>query len=238
VTLVVTLFVVGVLLVGTTVAALIVQQQRLLRNRASFASRLIAAQDRERGTMARELHDDLVGRMDSVVRSMRQSLDPSTQQLGEEAAELTQALREMARRLHPRIVELQGLPVALEGLVEEWQGHAPIAITCTVEELSGRLSKAAELALFRVAQEAIRNAVRYSGGEHLTVTLGVHGDEVGLSVLDDGSGFAPGEGGARTGIGLLSMEERIQAVGGKLLVRSVRGEGTEVRATLPLEITS
>lgn len=232
-TLIITLSLVGVILVATTLSTLVMQQRRLIRNRSTLASRLLATQDSERAAVARDLHDDVVGHLDSIARQLGVCDDVTARLLGKETAVLSQGLRDLARRLHPRIVELQGLVVALEGLVVERQGHAGITITFTETGAPHLLPAPIALALFRVVQEALRNAIRYSGAENIVIALGRTDRATTLSVEDDGAGFASGQGAGSSGIGLLSMRERVQSCGGTLVLHSVLGVGTTISVTVP-----
>jgi signal transduction histidine kinase len=105
-----------------------------------------------------------------------------------------------------------------------------------VEPIESALSRDAELALYRIAQEALSNAVRHSGASEVRLAIGRAGDEVRLTVTDDGTGFDPealGEARER-GLGLFGMHERAAYVGGAVVVRSRPGAGTTVRARVPV----
>ena len=91
-----------------------------------------------------------------------------------------------------------------------------------------------DVALYRVVQEALQNVARHSRAKHVAVTLALGPDSVELAIADDGRGFARDAAGARRGLGLLSLEERVRAVGGRLDVVSTRGSGTTVKVEVPL----
>ena len=94
------------------------------------------------------------------------------------------------------------------------------------------------IGLYRVAQEAIRNAIKHSGAEHVQVDLAVDGETVRLSVQDAGRGFVANAVEAGSGLGLVSMAERIASIGGQWAVRSETDGGTRIEASVPLAKTA
>ena len=104
------------------------------------------------------------------------------------------------------------------------------------DPLEGVLTGPAELALYRIAQEALSNAVRHSGAQRATIRLRRNPAEVELTVIDDGRGFDVGAARAEgRGLGLFGMEERAFYVGGSVEIESARGRGTELRARVPID---
>jgi signal transduction histidine kinase len=108
-------------------------------------------------------------------------------------------------------------------------------IRVETEPVTATLSSQAELALYRIAQEALSNAVRHAGAEHIRLRIGQHGNAVVVEVSDDGVGFSREEthDGEGRGLGLFGMEERAGYVGGRVEITSRRGEGTVVQAIVP-----
>ena len=95
------------------------------------------------------------------------------------------------------------------------------------------MSPEARLALFHIAQEALSNAAKHSRASSVLVTLNSNGDGVRFSVKDNGQGFEPKPGQQRLGHGLSNMQDRVQALGGRLAIESSAGDGTEVSVTFP-----
>lgn len=226
--LVVTFMLVGVILLATIVGTAVVQQSRLLRLRQSLSGRLIEAQDRERAALARELHDDMVGRLDSVSRGLRAVQSDDAKDFGEELAVLADELRDVSRQLHPSLVDLRGLDVALQSLGEEVASRAGLEVTVHAGAESQLLPKPTQLGLFRIAQEALRNAVKHSKARSVEIRVACTSALMELVIADDGVGFVPDNGRKGSGLGLLSMAERARLLGGRLSIESAAGAGTRV----------
>lgn len=232
--LVVTLTLVGTILLATIIGTAVVQQSRLLRLRQSLSGRLIEAQDRERAALARELHDDMVGRLDAVSRGLRALSNGDANDYGDELAELADELRDVARQLHPSLVDLRGLEVALQVLGDEMASRAGIAITVHVRGESHLVPKQAQLGLFRIAQEALRNAIKHSKAGEVEICLTCTTDLVELVITDEGVGFVAEEGRKGAGLGLLSMAERARLLGGRFQVDSTPDSGARVGVLISL----
>jgi signal transduction histidine kinase len=192
----------------------------------------------ERARLARELHDAVSQRLFSIRAHARaaQVLVPKDP---ERAAGELAAIAELGAQAHAELrAVIDGLaPPELDGLAESLRRYAllaarahGIAVRVTaadVPELDARTQAAA----FRVAQEALHNALRHSGASEISVTLSRTRSRVILEVADDGTGFDPGL--ASGGLGLASMRNRAAAVGGSLRVTSAPGAGTRVRLAVP-----
>jgi signal transduction histidine kinase len=219
-----------------------VHEERMAVLREQYAQ-VTAAQEEERQRIARELHDGLV----PVLASMSIRLHTVGQLLAREAhlsagevqelAELAQASSRDVRRLvydlRPVALDELGLVPALRQHLARCESEHGLAVEFVVDE-GGRLPAPVETALFRLVQEAVNNVSRHARAQHLTVTLARRADHVELRVADDGLGFdlqAP-----RTGrhVGLWSMRERVEQLGGRFEVHSAPGQGTALRAWVPL----
>jgi two-component system sensor histidine kinase UhpB len=231
--LVVTFMLVGVILLATIIGTAVVQQSRLLRLRQSLSGRLIEAQDRERAALARELHDDVVGRLDAVSRGLRALSNGDANDYGAELAELADELRDVSRQLHPSLVDLRGLAVALQALGEEIGLRAGIEVAVHVGNESHLLPKPAQLALFRIAQEALRNAIKHSRAGKVEIRLTCTSDLAELVITDGGVGFVAEDARKAAGLGLLSMAERARFLGGRFQIDSTPGAGTRVGVLIP-----
>jgi signal transduction histidine kinase len=192
----------------------------------------------ERARLARELHDAVSQRLFSIRAHARAAEVLVPKDPARAVAELA-AIAELGAQAHAELrAVIDGLaPPELDGLAESLRRYALLAgradgiavrVTATdVPELDARTQAAA----FRVAQEALHNALRHSGASEISVTLSRTRGRVILEVADDGTGFDPGL--ASGGLGLASMRERAAAVGGVLRVTSAPGAGTKVRLAVP-----
>ena len=211
--------------------------RRLEAERRRAGSAALGAQEEERARVARDLHDEvnqsltgLLLRLEAVRSAAPPELEP---ELAETKALANQAMRELldlARRLRPTALDDLGLAAAIAGLVERL-GEGEIEATITVEGDFSDLGDDAQLVVYRVAQEALSNAARHSGGRRIAVTLRHDGPAVELTVADDGRGFAFDQ--SERGLGIGGMRERALLVGGELTIESRPGRGTTVRLTLP-----
>src|SRR5438045_6779115 len=139
-----------------------------------------------------------------------------------------QELTSLIRELRPVALEGKGLAAALRELATEWTQQSGIVANLRVEG-SQTLPLSVEEALYRVAQEALANVARHSKATLVQMLLTTTGDAVTLSVIDNGQGFDTTRQG-RLGVGLLSMQERMKALGGDVRVESTPGKGVRVVA--------
>jgi signal transduction histidine kinase len=211
--------------------------KRAARAVDEITEHLLVAQDEERRRIARELHDatvpNIVGLSLEMARLLPR-LPAELRALGDECAALCeQALRELRTAsflLHPPQLARVGLVAALRWLADGFAKRSGIALSlATSGEGAGRLPPGVELALYRVAQEALVNVHRHTASRMAHIALALEADEVRLSVSDEGgtgrSGFDP------EGVGIAGMRERVEALGGRLEIRT-SAAGTTVTATV------
>jgi signal transduction histidine kinase len=205
-----------------------------------LGSRLLTAQEGERSRIARELHDDVnqqlaVLTMDLELLSVASASD--VQRLAGEALartqQIAQSVHDLSHSLHPAKLRLIGLIPALQTLRNELQASG-MPITFTHDRVPASLSGDVTLCLFRVVQEALQNAIKYSKATEITVTLASTPGGLTLSVVDDGVGFDVDDVWGQ-GLGLVSMKERLESIGGSLEIFSRPGAGTRVEATAPVD---
>lgn len=204
------------------------------------ARRLEAAQTEERNRLAREIHDTIAQDLSAIAFQLEaaeallaQQTDPERVRRSVTAAlDLTRKGLEEARRsvLDLRAAPLEGrtLPAALAALTEE----AGPAVSFESSPASVPLPPAVEVGLYRIAQEALQNALRHAEAAHVLLRLEISSERVRLTVEDDGKGFP--EGSATSRFGLVGMQERARLLGGSFQVESSPGAGTRITADIPL----
>jgi signal transduction histidine kinase len=192
----------------------------------------------ERGRLARELHDAVSQRLFSIRAHARAASVLVSQDASRAATEIS-AIAEISAQAHAELrAVVDGLaPLELDGLASSLRRYASLAsrahgipVRVSAEEVTG-LDEKVEAAAFRIAQEALHNALRHSGASAVEVSLSRTPRRLTLTVSDDGTGFDPAL--ASGGLGLASMRERAAFVGGVLRVRSAPGKGTEIRLAVP-----
>jgi PAS domain S-box-containing protein len=198
-------------------------------------ARIVSAGDAERKRLERNLHDGAQQRLVALsvqlrVAQSRLRSDPDeAETLIADAADKLQLaleeLRELAHGLHPPGLTERGLGPTLEALAE----RAPFPVEITGAE-QGRLPEHVEAALYYVAAESVTNAAKHGSPSFATIELGISEDSAWIEVADDGSGGAT----LGSGSGLQGLADRIATLGGRFTLTSPPGNGTRVRAELPL----
>jgi signal transduction histidine kinase len=219
------------------------EEEHRAREQQAYAAHLLTVVEDERRTLAQDLHDDPVQTLIYLVRMLEllsddprlpPELAPRVLRDGELASEVVDALRTVIHGLRPPVLDDLGAVAALRQLVGEVRSRHGIAIRLEVSGDQVRLSDQCELTVYRVAQEALSNVVRHAGATQTRVDLHF-GEQVVLTVTDDGRGIPPSGPAAATsggGLGLVGMRERVNLVGGTLEVRPRKPHGTLVRATV------
>ncbi len=218
---------------GVTLAARRSVRARVLRERRRSASAVVAAREAERRRIGRDLHDQLGQDLTVALLSLAdlgRRVGPAEADAVRATASVLRAgldhVRELAAALRPSVLDDLGLAAALESLLRAVD-RPGLATRCTVGNVTG-LSADWELAAYRVAQEAVTNAVRHAGASRVALVADRVGDAVEVRVSDDG------RGGVRpTGFGVTGMVERADAVGGRLTITSTDA-GSTIRLLLPL----
>ncbi len=210
---------------------------------SGFSRRLIEAQETERTRIARELHDDINQRLAMVavgLKTLRRDLADSDQKTSrriEEAtaqvSELESDIQALSHRLHSSKLEYLGIEAAASGFCREVSERNNVKIDFRGEGIPEDLSSEVSLCLFRVLQEAVHNAVKYSGVEKFEVSLTGREHDIQLRVHDSGAGFDAMLASIGHGLGLTSMKERLRLVSGELSIDSKPGHGTTVLARVP-----
>jgi two-component system, chemotaxis family, CheB/CheR fusion protein len=213
-----------------------------------LSGQLLRTQDEERRHIATELHDVTAQNLAAIslylgrVDQSTSSLDANARQALSESLSLVEQcsreVRTLSYVMYPPGLDEAGLPSAIRWLVEGFAKRSGIAVEVDIAKEWPRLSRDAEIAIFRIAQECLANVHRHSGSPSATVRLARRENEILLEVKDSGKGILPGsfelKAGGALGVGLRGMQERLRQFGGSLNIESSSGVGTTVTAVLPL----
>ena len=224
------------------------ESERILRQNESdlrrLAGRLINAQEEERRRLARELHDDLAQRLAVFaidVGQLEQQLvdppDPVQEELREMKkgiVKISQDVHNLSRQLHPSILDDLGLIKAVESECTNFTRREGIEIVFNHENIPTVIPKGISLSLYRIVQEGLNNVSKHACADHISVSLKCIGDDILLSVQDDGIGFDSEEVREKPGLGFSSMRERVILMHGEFSIRSQPERGTVIAVRMPL----
>jgi signal transduction histidine kinase len=211
------------------------------REISALNERLMKAQEQERIRIAGELHDGVMQQMLAVTmmlgtakrRTSESDTKTSLDKIQETLIQAGTEIRQLSHDLHPPILQEAGLPEAVRGYCEQFSVSSGVSVSCDADDSVRDLSRGAALALFRIAQEALGNALKHARARRITVRLTRSGDEVSLTVSDDGAGFDPGKVGTSGGLGLITMRERANQLNGRFEFESAPGRGTTITVVIP-----
>lgn len=214
--------------------------ERLEDERRTSSSRVVGREEEERRRLASELHDQVGQGLTALLLQLKATLDEAPEPLRSQLLEAQtiarknlDEVRRIARRLRPSVLDDLGLPYALASLTDVVEEQAEIVVRRQIDTSTLRLTAAVELAVYRIAQEALTNAVRHAQASWIELDLETteDGRHVRLAVRDNGRGmiYAPdAEGG-----GIRGMRERALAAEGDLAITTRLGGGTSVTLTVP-----
>ncbi len=212
---------------------------------ADIGRKLIEAHEEERTWIARELHDDVNQRIALLAIALERCAQQIPQSEGEIHDQIGQVrhnlhslgndVQALSHRLHSSKLDYLGLAAAANSFCKELSQQKQIEVHFTHVGIPGNLPKELSLCLFRVLQEALQNAAKYSGEQHVRAELHGTSEEIRLTVKDEGVGFDERDGINRRGLGLISMRERMHLIGGEFSVESQPGRGTRITAWVPLK---
>lgn len=223
--------------------------QKSERELRFLSSQLLAAQEKERGRLARELHDEL-GQALMVfklkLRSIREGLRPEQTRL--QAAcdgllvhinDVSENIRRLSRDLSPYILEDLGLSAAIRWLVEKSCKHSNLETSLEIIEIEDVFTQERQITVYRILQECLTNIAKHARATHVSVTIRRQDDLFFFYLEDDGKGFdvkeVLGKDPRTKGLGLASMYERTRMLGGSLEIWSQEGAGTRITFTVPLD---
>jgi len=206
-----------------------------------LSAALVDAQETERRAISRELHDEVgqtlgallvdIGRLSTTLAGEHPEVRAQLDGLKAAAERSFQSVRNIALLLRPSMLDDLGLAAALEWQGREVSRRSQVEVAVDSDSVPEDLPDEYAIAIYRLVQEALNNAVRHSGAKNAKVRVRSTPKSIAIEISDDGSGFDP----ARTrGMGILGMEERVKRLGGTLRVESEAENGATVTAELPL----
>ena len=221
----------------------ITRRKKIEEALADVSRKLIQAHEEERTRIARELHDDINQRiamlsveLERWIQHLLTSGIPLTGEVHKlrlHLSELGNDVQVLSHRLHSSKLDYLGLTVAARGFCREFSEQHEVEIEFTESLVPTRIPKETSLSLFRVLQEALQNAVKHSGVRKFNVDLQGTSTAIALTITDKGVGFNSQDAMVDRGLGLVSMRERVQLVGGELFITSEPGRGTTISARAP-----
>ncbi|KIN66415.1 Sensor protein DegS [Sulfitobacter noctilucicola] len=215
-----------------------------------LTERVFDAQEEERGRVARELHDGisqiLVGvryALDNARRRLERGDERAAEPLAKGIDSLGDAIievRRISRDLRPGVLDDLGLGPAIKTLADDFQARTGIICVFETVVFRNRLDEEAKIALYRIAQEALTNVERHAGADRIEIALRGHRRGATLLIRDNGRGIGAGRSAATSGLGLRNMQERMEQLGGRLVISTNKTgikhkhQGTTIEATVPL----
>jgi PAS domain S-box-containing protein len=214
----------------------------------ALSHRQVQAQEAERGRVALELHDHITQLLCAILARSRVLSDklsardgPSKREamkLHEMLGQTAEEVERISRNLRPGVLDQLGLTAVLRDTGREFSQRTGVSVELACVQLAARLPPDIELTLYRILQEALKNVEKHARARHVTVRLRQQDAFIQLTIKDDGIGFDPDHPPARRkgmgGLDLFSMQERATYMGGAVKVKSARGAGTEIVASIPL----
>ncbi len=219
------------------------ETERQFREVQQLSARLVEAQEDERRSIARELHDEVGQSLTGVLVEMAnlstlirgRDLEPAAEKT-DEIKKLVESsigvVRNMALLLRPAMLDDLGLVPALEWQAREVSKRSGIWVNVDAEGVSEELPEEHKTSVFRIVQEALHNCVQHAGAHKVAVKVRQEPRRLHVTIEDDGKGF---DAARAKGMGLLGIEERVSRLGGTFTVESQPGHGAALRVSLPLD---
>jgi signal transduction histidine kinase len=241
-------------LVGDTFNAMVAQLDQAERDRNAslrrFAVSMQRAQEKERARISRELHDDLCQRLTGMkfrVEVLEEETASDDRKVGKQLRDVRDELdrsisevRRISSNLRPSVLDDFGFATALRLLAKDFEKRSGItAALRTAENVPADLQGDVEIALYRIAQEAMANIVKHAHASAVEIALTVRGDAIVLAIHDNGQGIVHDDAAsmraAGHGLGLLGMRERAELLGGSFVIDTASDRGTTITVSLPLQ---
>lgn len=211
-----------------------------------LGARLIDAREEERKLLARELHDGLnqqIAGVSIAIGNLKRNMSPlqtdarrQVDIIHERLVALSEDVRRVSHELHPALLSLRGLGAAVNACCDEFASAHHIEVSKVITGSFDDVPSPAALCVFRVVQEALQNVARHAEAGGVSVSLVRSPGVLELTVKDDGSGFEVNAAATGTGLGLISIDERVRLAGGLFAISSVPGNGTKLTVTIPLDV--
>ena len=208
-----------------------------------LSARLVDAQEQERRSIARELHDEVgqslearlvdVGRLSRLVPAGEQVMGDQIARVKGLAENSVKTVRDITLLLRPSMLDDLGLIPALEWQARETSRRGDMEVDVHSEDVSEQLPDEIKTCAYRLVQEALNNAAAHASARNARVAVVQKNDKLRVQITDDGKGFDPQR---VRGVGLIGMEERVKRLGGTLKIDSRAGQGTTVAAELPVPV--
>jgi len=226
----------------------VTKEKQMRENLRFYLQQVTRAQEEERKRIARELHDDTIqaltvlSRHLDILASRAKGLSEEERvrldNLWQQTNNIMEGVRRLSQDLRPATLDRLGLVPALEWLASEVAKHSGINVEVKTNGAERRVAPEAELVLFRIVQEALRNVWRHSQATSAQVIVEFHDTKTRMAIKDDGKGFARqssmGDLTRAGKLGLAGMQERARLLGGSLTVESEPGKGTTVTIEAPI----
>jgi PAS domain S-box-containing protein len=210
----------------------------------AFTSKLLTIQEEERRRLARELHDDFTQRLAVLAMDMARlelsaktenaKFTPKLKHIREQIVKLSTDILDVSRQLHPSIIDDLGLGRAIQSECSNFTQRMGIVIDYTQGNISSTINRDISVTLFRITQEALRNIHKHAQVKEAAVSLIGKDDHIILTIQDKGTGFNPDNTRQTHGLGLFSMKERVQLIGGVFSIDTAPGQGTQIKVVVPL----
>jgi PAS domain S-box-containing protein len=217
------------------------QAESVLRE---LSGRLISSQEEERRRVARELHDHIgqelallciqAQRVDSGLSDEEHTTRSDVHELYRRIKEIATDVSKLSHRLHSSELDFLGLSAAADRLCRDFANQYGIDMDCKIRNVPSRMDSGKSLCFYRVLQEALQNVVKHSHATRVVVELLGKDDQLTLKVSDNGSGFEVDKVRFESGLGLVSIRERLNLVGGRHTIYSKIGHGTTLTATVSI----
>jgi two-component system sensor histidine kinase UhpB len=207
----------------------------------ALSARLLTAQEEERRSLARDLHDELGQVVTTVTLNLQRAAQASERERKDEligqalagTSRVLDQIHEITARVRPTLLDDLGLKAAIQSFLGDYEARTGIAVRAELH-LEEPLSAVASENLYRILQEGLTNVSRHAKVNEAFVTLNVTGGQATLSIRDEGIGFTLASlDGAR--FGLLGMRERAELLKGSFSLQASPGKGTEVRVSIPVK---
>lgn len=212
------------------------------QGKRQLTDRLFRMHEKERSRIGRELHDDFAQRLALLtIRLQELECEPTLSssnishiaELRKQANQLSVDLTLFSHSLHSSFLDKWGLAAAVRNQCADISRVHQVEVTCNLGELPSKINENVALTVFRVLQEALHNTIKHSHATAVSIELFIDEGEIQLRVIDNGIGFDPQLQDISKGLGLVSMKERIELVGGRLSIQS-KASGTQLNARVPL----